>query len=111
MNIINSTFKSNYAGDDYGGAVCHDEGYFSVTDSNFTDNHANLDGGAIYSVTSLKLKNSTFTNNRASDAVSQCHGGAVLSQNNVEVDNCTFLNNHAYDYGGAIYADTIWCFH
>ena len=107
MNIINSTFKSNYAGDDYGGAVCHDEGYFSVTDSNFTDNHANLDGGAIYSVTSLKLKNSTFTNNRASDAVSQCHGGAVLSQNNVEVDNCTFLNNHAYDYGGAIYADTI----
>ena len=101
-------FISNKADDDYGGAILTHGKICSVSDSEFMNNSANVDGGAIWSDESVSVKNSIFKYNQASGAsVFQSCGGAIKSSEDVKVDNCTFSNNHAKDYGGAIYSKTI----
>ena len=103
--VNNIAFNDNYA--DYGGAIYAEDSVKSV-DSIFSGNSAYVDGGAIYAGGNINLKNSTFDNNKAEGAsVYQCYSGAIRSKGDVKIDNCSFLNNHAYDYGGAIYADSI----
>lgn len=108
ITIQNSKFISNKVDDDNGGAIVNHGENFSIIDSEFIGNSANVDGGAIWSKTSVSVRTSIFKNNQASGAsVFQSCGGAIRSEKDVKVDNCTFLNNHAADYGGAIYSNTV----
>ena len=102
-----SFFINNKASDDDGGAI------FALKDvrvlnSVFMGNSADIDGGAIYTVYDAYLSNCIFVANKADGAnVFQCYGGAVRAKDDINIDNCTFIDNYAYDYGGAVYGDTI----
>ena len=92
--INNCTFYNNTATE--GGAICN---YFdsnlTVNNSKFTDNIGNVDSGAIVSVGTLTVTNSTFTGNSA------LMGGAITTDNILIVTNSAFYNNTA-TVGGAI---------
>ncbi|WP_295621972.1 hypothetical protein [uncultured Methanobrevibacter sp.] len=47
---------------------------------------------------SNKANGATFIN---------CNGGAIYCLGYVVIKNCTLKNNYAYDYGGAVYAEYI----
>ena len=98
--IKNIQFSSGYA--DYGGAI-----YFSstgtVTNCNFVNNTASVDGGAVYFyfVSTGTVTNCNFVNNTAS-----VDGGAVYFSQGGNVTNCNFTDNTATYYGGAVYFGT-----
>ena len=84
MNFINA--KS-----DMGGAIMGSrDDSFAVYNSNFTNNHADTLGGALYNGHAI---NCSFKNNTAE------YGGAIYIG---AADNCTFEDNSAY-YAGAVY--------
>ena len=102
-----SFFINNKASDDGGGAIFALKDV-RVLDSFFLGNSADIDGGAIYTVYDTYLSNCIFVSNKADGAdVFQCYGGAVCAKDDINIDNCTFMDNYAYDYGGAVYGDTI----
>lgn len=70
-----------------------------VISSNFVENSASDDGGAIWGPDSISITTSTFTNNEAGD-----DGGAVTSYGDLYLYKSTFKANHANDEGGAFYA-------
>ena len=108
LNFVNSI-------SDNGGAIIGTgSDSFAVFNSNFTNNHATLSGGAIYNGHALSC---SFTNNTANSggaiyrsAAENCNftnnaansGGAVYE---VYATDCIFINNTA-DFGGAIYEGT-----
>jgi predicted outer membrane repeat protein len=112
-NIYSSYFKDN-AADDNGGAIYGTELYdlscfVNIVDSIFDGNNALIDAGAIYCEDDVIANNTTFKNNKAEGAlVSDSYGGAIRSKHDVKCYNCSFLNNHAADYGGAIYALSVY---
>lgn len=106
-------FESNYADDDFGGALyinnkCGDVYFNNLT---FTDNHAVAgDGGALYSdsgSTNLNLNNCVFIGNSAYGGVEKRYGGAVRACGNINVYNSYFKDNLAENHGGAIYANKL----
>lgn len=55
----------------------------------------------------LRVRSSTFTNNRADSAGTAGDGGAIANQSGtLDIRQSTFSNNHAGRYGGAIYSDS-----
>ena len=133
--VDDSVFESNSA-DDNGGAIFHNSGYIlNINNCVFNSNRAeNNDGGAIYSAHNLKIANSTFKNNAAFEDggavksngavdVDNCsfvgnnafgahfydsNGGAIYSTDTVRIHFSEFIDNWASDYGGAIYAETVY---
>ncbi|WP_292885984.1 lectin like domain-containing protein [Methanobrevibacter sp. UBA212] len=101
-NIQNSYFDNNFA---YGGCAVYvgGIGHCFVSYTNFTNNAAEYNGGAVLS--SVYYSNFTdclFVNNSAS------YGGAVFSNSySIGFEGCKFLRNLARDYGGAIMAYNI----
>ena len=102
ISIFNLTFDENHA--KYGGAI-----YLGFTGDenkpviycNFTNNTANVDGGAIYvNNTGNIICYCAFDGNNASG-----NGGSVYVTANLastSIHDSTFENSHAYD-GGAVY--------
>ena len=92
-----STFTDNWADND-GGAIYTDGEQAWVEASTFTDNWSDNDGGAIYAAGDLEIyDHSTFTDNSsASD------GGAVMAELELWVEDSTFRTNTAGEWGGAI---------
>ena len=80
LTIENSLFSGNCLDPD-----AYEEAYYDI-----------LGGGAIYSDGNLKIKNSTFTNNKA-----ETDGGAIFVGSSATIINSTFKNNEAKN-GGAI---------
>ena len=75
----------------------------TISNSNFTENHAEYSGGAIYIFkTFLKLKTSVFEKNRAFGSFTG--GGAICSNvfSIISISNSTFTDNMAKACGGAI---------
>ena len=106
-DAFNTFFINNKAKDNDGGAL-YSEYNIDVKNTLFTGNGAYEDGGAIFCCDDAYITNSLFESNIADGAKSsQCEGGAVYCKDDLTVDNCTFNKNYAYDYGGAIYADTL----
>lgn len=102
-----SFFINNKAKDNDGGAIY---AYYDFYASNtvFSGNTAYEDGGAVFCCDNAHVTNCLFESNKADGAnVAQCEGGAIHCKDDLTVDNCTFNKNYAYDYGGAIYADTL----
>ena len=114
LNIDNCTFEDNYAYDN-GGAV--NDRYVNINvgqipgepySSFFINNRADDDGGAIFCCDNAYITHCLFDSNKADGAISaQSEGGAIHCKDDLTVENSTFKNNYAYDYGGAIYADTL----
>lgn len=82
-SIHNSTFDSNHA-DENGGAIYSFT--LNLTDSRFIKNNAYGDGGAVYANNAIII-NSNFTENVASS------GGAIRGIRNLTLDNIYFSEN------------------
>ena len=93
LTVNNSKFTDNIGKNDSGAIVS--VGTLTVTNSTFTGNSAPI-GGAIATTTSLIVTNSAFYNNTAQ------YGGAILEYGNLSVTNSTFMGNTATINGGAI---------
>ncbi|WP_296889773.1 right-handed parallel beta-helix repeat-containing protein [uncultured Methanobrevibacter sp.] len=106
LTFDNIVFKNGKTMD--GGAAIKTERFLFIKNSIFMGNDA-YDGGAIYSSKNINVTNCIFMNNKADGSgFNQCEGGAIWTEEGtVEVDNSTFIGNYAYDYGGAIYANTV----
>ena len=101
--ISNCTFKNNYAKSNNktqpsrAGALSLRSGT-TVEKCTFINNAAD-NGGAIYVSGSGEIKDCTFTQNSATN------GGAIYNTNNLKVINSHFNYNYASNNGGAIYND------
>jgi predicted outer membrane repeat protein len=85
-----------------GGGAIASMGSLAVRNSTFTRNGTRSSGGAISSTGSLAIKNSTFTENHADGGI----GGAIYATGDVTIENSEFIRNEATHtppaYGGAI---------
>ena len=95
-NIADSTFRSNFVGDDGGGI--NNDGILTVTGSTFSGNGAHAGGGGIASNgTSVAVTNSTFFDNIGRSAGGGIHTGAGTTT----VTNSTLFGNWgAFTFGG-----------
>ena len=102
LTISNSTFCSNKCdykvAEDYGGAICNNQGLLSIFDTRFENGYAKY-GGAIYNNRGILVShNCNFTSNEAYG-----YGGAVYNENGFSMfQKCIFTNNNAKN-GGAIF--------
>ena len=88
--IAGSKFTNNKA--QYGGAIDICEGNIKITDSEFVNNSADVEGGAIDINTvngnpEVSISDSKFINNSAS------YGGAIVNVKDLTVRNTEFINN------------------
>ena len=88
--IAGSNFTNNKA--QYGGAIDICEGNIKITDSEFVNNSADVEGGAIDISTvkgnpEVSISGSKFINNSAS------YGGAIVNVKDLTVRNTEFVNN------------------
>ena len=88
--ITGSKFTNNKA--QYGGAIDICEGNIKITDSEFVNNSADVEGGAIDINTvngnpEVSISDSKFINNSAS------YGGAIVNVKDLTVRNTEFVNN------------------
>ena len=88
--IASSKFTNNKA--QYGGAIDICEGNIKITDSEFVNNSADVEGGAIDINTvngnpEVLISDSKFINNSAS------YGGAIVNVKDLTVRNTEFVNN------------------
>ena len=88
--ITGSNFTNNKA--QYGGAIYICEGNIKITDSEFVNNSADVEGGAIDINTvngnpEVSISDSKFINNSAS------YGGAIVNVKDLTVRNTEFVNN------------------
>ncbi|WP_339748398.1 choice-of-anchor Q domain-containing protein, partial [uncultured Rubinisphaera sp.] len=100
--ILDSQFISNQAIDRQGGALYSAGGVVSIDGSDFIDNFAPQDSGAISALyTQLSIRNSLFEGNETTGF----HAGAVLaaSTDNILISHSTFRDNHAAGFGGGVY--------
>ena len=108
--FINNTAGSNGGAVDWAAGATH--GY--IEDCTFTNNTAKRSGGAVhwsghYGI----IRNSTFTNNKATGEVTSTiggitgggDGGAVVwvGSHGIINDSCIFTNNYAKNRGGAVF--------
>ena len=105
FTIIYSEFIDNHAEDD-GGAV-YGTSVGEVHTSKFTGNSAEKCGGAFYCKKGVYFYRCTFDRNRAEHIIFGRGGGAICASYDVKICNCTFMNNYANNCGGAIYANTV----
>lgn len=109
-SIVNCVFVRNNALKD-GGAIFVDskDTTLSVSGTRFTENVAQIDGGAFYCRGKTNIYSSKFENNVANgeNALARSYGGAVNSRGDIYVENSEFNSNQARKNGGkggAIYA-------
>ena len=94
-NVTDCVFE-NVVGTTYGALFAN--GTVAIDGCTFTANRAaSGNGGAIYSKTSVTVKNSRFKNNRAN------YGGAICGIGDANVYGCEFESNLAANDGGAVY--------
>ena len=104
VTIIDSKFKD--ASSKFAGAYVQLGGQFWLSNSEFTNNHATFNGGAIYlSFTETEISNCTFDSNGV-DVIEgyPTYGGAIFSDiSTLNITDSNFFNNVASE-GNAIYA-------
>lgn len=100
LEVRDSTFNNCSA--NFAGAICSLNSEILVSYSNFTNNLARYEGGAVYKMYgSGTVIKSNFTKNAA------LNGGALFSDNctSFEIKNSEFASNAATGFGGAIFSN------
>ncbi|MDO5830951.1 MAG: lectin like domain-containing protein [Methanobrevibacter smithii] len=100
LEVRDSTFNNCSA--NFAGAICSLNSEILVSYSNFTNNLARYEGGAVYKMYgSGNVIKSNFTKNAA------LNGGALFSDNctSFEIKNSEFASNAATGFGGAIFSN------
>lgn len=98
LEVRDSTFNNCSA--NFAGAICSLNSEILISYSNFTNNLARYEGGAVYKMYgSGTVIKSNFTKNAA------LNGGALFSDNctSFEIKNSEFASNAATGFGGAIF--------
>jgi predicted outer membrane repeat protein len=97
-----------------GGGIFSSHPFSKITQSQFTNNTAFGEGGAIYSVEALDLEKVDFIGNRAlaRNFFSPLDnkggiGGAIFSEGNLTMTRCQVLDNYATQSTGGIFAENI----
>ena len=93
--VYNCKFYKNRSAAWAGGITTYDKGNTTIYDSNFTDNVAGWNGGALYCYNILNIYNSTFkgnncTTNNGGGAIGACQFQGVPR---IYIDGCLFENN------------------
>ena len=104
VTIIGSKFKD--VSSEFGGTYVQLGGQFWINNSEFTNNHATFNGGAIYlSFTETQINNCTFDSNGIEIIEGYpTYGGAIFSDiSTLNITDSRFFNNVAGE-GNAIYA-------
>ncbi len=100
LEVKDSTFNNCSA--NFAGAICSLNSEILISYSNFTNNLARYEGGAVYKMYgSGTVIKSNFTKNAA------LNGGALFSDNctSFEIKNSEFASNAATGFGGAIFSN------
>lgn len=103
--IQGSTFTGNHASDDNGGAAYVQYMATEIINTTFSNNFANVGGGALYlkgSDSSLTLMSSTFNSN-STDLHSGSGGAICLGGTVANIIDTNFDANSAY-YGGGVFS-------
>ena len=95
--ISSSDFISNDATEGDGGAIDGSGYVLVVEESNFVDNYAGYDGGAIWSGGLVRVLHSDFSGNTADE------DGGAIDADSVQINQSQFLDNEALYDGGAIH--------
>ena len=101
--VYDSTFENNRAAQWAGAIHTHSNANTTIVRSNFRNNIAGWNGGALYTYSHLTVIDSNFTGNEAY----LTSGGAIaassyMSKPYLTVVNCEFNDNYAVGSGGAI---------
>ena len=105
LNVTDSTFINNKAGQWAGAIHTHSNAYSRIVGSNFTNNVAGTNGGALFSYSNIEVINSTFTGNTATNNGGAICGYSYGSVYNITVCSSKFINNKVLSgAGGAIRA-------
>ena len=103
LNVTDSTFINNKAAQWAGAIHTHSNAYSRIVGSNFTNNVAGTNGGALFSYSKLEVINCKFTGNKATNNGGSICGYSYGSTYNISVDSCKFINNDVTSgNGGAI---------
>jgi hypothetical protein len=91
--------------DPVGGGVHSDLGGTTITNSSFTNNHADLAGGGVASVLDISVTGSSFTGNAAGlsgtpSGDTDFSGGGFATLGNATVSGSSLIENHFGDDGG-----------
>lgn len=100
LEVRDSTFNNCSA--NFAGAICSLNSEILISYSNFTNNLARYEGGAVYKMYgSGTVIKSNFTKNAA------LNGGALFNDNctSFEIKNSEFASNAATGFGGAIFSN------
>lgn len=100
LEVRDSTFNNCSA--NFAGAICSLNSEILISYSNFTNNLARYEGGAVYKMYgSGTVIKSNFTKNAA------LNGGVLFSDNctSFEIKNSEFASNAATGFGGAIFSN------
>ncbi|EKV02461.1 filamentous hemagglutinin family N-terminal domain protein [Leptolyngbya sp. PCC 7375] len=97
VTVVDSTFNNNQAGEHAGAIDVDPNGIVSIFNTDFSDNIAGTNGGAIFSEGALSVDTAYFTENHAGDA-----GGAIFLDDDGEIRASHFMNNMA-ERGGGLY--------
>ena len=104
VTIINSIFKN--ASSEFGGAYMQLCGNLSLDNTNFTDNHATYNGGAVYIsyVEHAEINDCIFDSNKV-DVIEgyPTYGGALFADASTLVINDSEFTNNLASEGNAIY--------
>ena len=105
LNVTDSTFIHNRAGQWAGAIHTHSNAHTRIVGSNFTDNVAGTNGGALFSYSKLEVINCAFTGNNATNNGGAICGYSYGSTYNITVQDSRFTNNKVSNgAGGAIRA-------
>ena len=108
--VKDALFTNNViTGNNDGGAI-YNAGKLTIADSDFVENSALEQGGAINSAgttSELYISNSKFENNKVTGETENYQlGGAIKISGIAEISDTDFIGNSADDFAGAIYAGT-----
>ncbi|MCL2686973.1 MAG: right-handed parallel beta-helix repeat-containing protein [Methanobrevibacter sp.] len=101
--VKNTNFTDNTADKDGGAIYNHNGDNFTVIDSKFTNNEAGSDGGAIYNYGGFYIKETWIKYYRSEWIPDEVHSTYSTNGFGFMVKNTTFEDNVANQNGGAIY--------